>query len=198
MTQRTCAHCRGDIPASARRNRIYCSKRCGNAAYRASGRGATPAKQREYGRAAYRRKREALLAAIGERSCQECGTPLPPEARLRRRFCSRSCINRAALREHPEKRLLANQLRRARMKGADSPGVSVRDWKRLIARHGHACAYCGVKSVLTMDHVIPVARGGRHAIGNILPACFPCNSSKRDDLLVYWLHGRAKARLHAS
>jgi 5-methylcytosine-specific restriction endonuclease McrA len=46
-----------------------------------------------------------------------------------------------------------------------------------------------------MDHVVPIARGGWHAIGNILPACFSCNSSKRDDLLIYWRTKTPSARL---
>ncbi|MEU4427510.1 HNH endonuclease [Actinoplanes sp. NPDC024001] len=37
-----------------------------------------------------------------------------------------------------------------------------------------------------MDHVIPVALGGRHAIGNLAPACRGCNNSKNDDLLIEW------------
>lgn len=44
-----------------------------------------------------------------------------------------------------------------------------------------------------MDHVIPVVRGGRHAIGNILPACAACNGSKHAALLVVWRHRVAVA-----
>ena len=31
---------------------------------------------------------------------------------------------------------------------------------------------------LTMDHIIPVARGGTSTKGNVVPACFACNQSK--------------------
>lgn len=44
------------------------------------------------------------------------------------------------------------------------------------------CHYCGQKfgaSELTMDHVVPVARGGTSSPGNIVPACKACNSSKK-------------------
>jgi 5-methylcytosine-specific restriction endonuclease McrA len=37
-----------------------------------------------------------------------------------------------------------------------------------------------------LDHVVPVARGGRHALANILPACGDCNAHKSDLLLVQW------------
>ncbi|MCF7848521.1 MAG: HNH endonuclease [Kiritimatiellales bacterium] len=43
------------------------------------------------------------------------------------------------------------------------------------------CHYCGKKFAadkLTMDHVVPVARGGKSTKGNIVPACKECNSDK--------------------
>jgi 5-methylcytosine-specific restriction endonuclease McrA len=44
------------------------------------------------------------------------------------------------------------------------------------------CQYCGRRfpaSQLTMDHVIPLARGGTSAPGNIVPACSACNRDKK-------------------
>ncbi len=47
------------------------------------------------------------------------------------------------------------------------------------------CHYCG-KNVginkLTMDHVIPLARGGRSTKGNLVPCCKACNNTKKDRL----------------
>ena len=45
--------------------------------------------------------------------------------------------------------------------------------------HGK-CAYCGSSCNPTLDHFIPIAKGGRHVKSNLLPACFDCNSNKRD------------------
>lgn len=42
------------------------------------------------------------------------------------------------------------------------------------------CAYCLVKCSPTLDHFIPLAKGGTHAMSNLLPACHDCNSRKRD------------------
>lgn len=43
------------------------------------------------------------------------------------------------------------------------------------------CHYCGTKHKnLTLDHVIPLAKGGGHTLDNIVFACHMCNSSKRD------------------
>lgn len=44
------------------------------------------------------------------------------------------------------------------------------------------CHYCGVKfsaKELTMDHIVPLARGGTSTQGNIVPACRSCNAAKK-------------------
>lgn len=90
-------------------------------------------------------------------------------------------------RDTPEGRLAGiERYHRRRARLTNSPGVSPRDWHRLVRRHGGLCAYCR-RPGSTQDHVIPLARGGRHAIGNLLPACQSCNSAKGDRLLVEWL-----------
>ena len=52
-------------------------------------------------------------------------------------------------------------------------------WRQELERG--VCHYCGKRfpaAALTMDHVVPVARGGRSAKGNVVPACQACNRSK--------------------
>ena len=55
------------------------------------------------------------------------------------------------------------------------------DWWRAQLQKG-VCHYCG-KAVgaanLTMDHVIPVARGGRSVRSNCVPCCKECNNRKK-------------------
>lgn len=44
------------------------------------------------------------------------------------------------------------------------------------------CHYCGKRvgaDALTMDHVVPVSRGGTSTKGNVVPACAACNKTKR-------------------
>jgi len=44
------------------------------------------------------------------------------------------------------------------------------------------CHYCGksfAKKDLTMDHIVPVSRGGKSTKGNVVVACQPCNSDKK-------------------
>jgi len=49
------------------------------------------------------------------------------------------------------------------------------------------CHYCKKKisrTELTMDHVVPIARGGTSTQGNIVPACRDCNRNKKLDTPV--------------
>jgi len=55
------------------------------------------------------------------------------------------------------------------------------EWEAIVERHRHCCAYCGKKLVgadLTMDHVVPISKGGHHTAANVVPACGSCNSRK--------------------
>jgi 5-methylcytosine-specific restriction endonuclease McrA len=44
-----------------------------------------------------------------------------------------------------------------------------------------SCYWCRTAEATTADHVVPVARGGSHRLSNLVPACVPCNSARRDD-----------------
>ncbi len=58
-------------------------------------------------------------------------------------------------------------------------------WKSLLQRG--VCHYCEKKfsaRELTMDHVVPLARGGTSAPGNIVPACRSCNQEKKLEMPV--------------
>ena len=60
-------------------------------------------------------------------------------------------------------------------------------WKRRCAKG--ACHYCGhliPPGELTMDHIVPIARGGKSTKGNIVPACKECNSKKKQLLPMEW------------
>ncbi len=47
------------------------------------------------------------------------------------------------------------------------------------------CFYCNKPSE-TMDHVIPLKKGGSHGVGNLVPCCGSCNYSKRDLTVMEW------------
>ena len=53
-------------------------------------------------------------------------------------------------------------------------------WKNQLS--AGVCHYCGktfTAKELTLDHIVPVARGGKSTRGNVVPACKPCNSDKK-------------------
>lgn len=56
-------------------------------------------------------------------------------------------------------------------------------WKRKLA--SGVCHHCGgkfVPAVLTMDHLVPVVRGGKSTKGNVVPSCKSCNSARKHTL----------------
>lgn len=60
-------------------------------------------------------------------------------------------------------------------------------WATLQAAWG-GCAYCGATGVpLQRDCVLPVSRGGRYTVENVVPACRACNTSKCNDEVTGWL-----------
>lgn len=51
--------------------------------------------------------------------------------------------------------------------------------KNILRRDGHKCAYCGRGDLtLTIDHIIPRARGGEDSWDNLVAACLHCNNKK--------------------
>lgn len=40
------------------------------------------------------------------------------------------------------------------------------------------CQYCLKEKATTIDHIMPIKRGGKDHLDNLLPACEPCNSKK--------------------
>src|SRR3990167_10051937 len=73
--------------------------------------------------------------------------------------------------------------RQALLRGATISDFTLEDWIELLEQYGYQCAYCKSTSKLTMDHIVPLSKGGQHTQRNIAPACGPCNSRKGATLL---------------
>ena len=53
-------------------------------------------------------------------------------------------------------------------------------WKR--KRAAGICHHCGGKvaaAALTMDHLVPIIRGGKSTKGNLVASCKKCNSERK-------------------
>ncbi len=60
-------------------------------------------------------------------------------------------------------------------------------WAALQVEWG-GCAYCGkVDTRLERDCVLPISRGGRYTLENVVPACNSCNTSKCNQEVTGWL-----------
>lgn len=60
-------------------------------------------------------------------------------------------------------------------------------WGALQTAWG-GCAYCGATGrPMQRDCVLPISRGGRYTVDNVVPACGPCNASKCNDEVTAWL-----------
>src|SRR5690606_6740942 len=91
--------------------------------------------------------------------------------------------------ENPEKnRVNANKHRALKVSAEGS--YTNADIDAQYKRQKGRCYYCGCKMVrvanlpnsATVDHVVPLDRGGRNSLDNLVIACKPCNSSKADKM----------------
>ncbi len=60
-------------------------------------------------------------------------------------------------------------------------------WKRRCSKG--RCNYCSKEikpAELTMDHIVPLARGGKTTKGNVVPACKECNTKKKSMMPIEW------------
>lgn len=61
--------------------------------------------------------------------------------------------------------------------------------------HEHKCAYCNqnlIPGTLTIDHVVPLQKGGSFHIDNCVAACVKCNNSKGASLVEEMIIGHSR------
>lgn len=74
-----------------------------------------------------------------------------------------------------------NNRRKARERNVEISDLTAQQWVDIIATYESRCVYCGCSPErITMDHVIPLSKGGNHTASNVVPACGPCNYAKSD------------------
>lgn len=90
-------------------------------------------------------------------------------------------------RRHPDLCAQYQTAYRARRQDAPGDGVEAIDWLTILDWAEHRCIYCGDPlTEATMEHVVPLSRGGAHDVTNVGPACVECNCSKKDRLPAEW------------
>jgi 5-methylcytosine-specific restriction endonuclease McrA len=90
---------------------------------------------------------------------------------------------------HPEKVSEQKRRRYAQELGASGDGYTFDQWLT-VCEIWAGCAYCRrFDTVLQVDHIIPISRDGTNHPSNLVPACGPCNSSKKNRLLSEWRNG---------
>lgn len=187
MDDRVCRCCGVDI-AVRHRKAIYCSVAC---------------------RKWFIRNGTARVRA--SETCLQCGASLHDKM-VSALYCTRKCKMRAVelrrdrddaarylrerdrrieyatryARENPQIGQASKRRRRAVQSSATAGRFTGADWLRVQRRFGFRCSYCGASGKMTMDHVVPIVRGGQHSEGNIVPACFSCNCRKQGRFVMEW------------
>lgn len=87
---------------------------------------------------------------------------------------------------HPEVGQAASSRRRAKLAAAPINDFTRAQWESVKEHYDYRCVYCPDtcwrcqrrKHQLTIDHIIPISKGGSHTVSNIAPACSRCNKKK--------------------
>lgn len=152
--------------------------------------------------------KKIMKVVDGKKPCRDCGlikaledfhrTPTNKGLGGRLSHCA-SCASIRKKHRKPssatKNRKQAEYHRRRAVKiGAMSENVTI---EGLIARDGTKCCYCEVELIFdkmetytprkaSIEHVVPMIRGGQHTWGNVKLACLSCNLSKNSRLVEEW------------
>jgi 5-methylcytosine-specific restriction endonuclease McrA len=78
---------------------------------------------------------------------------------------------------------VATRKRKATLLSAPGSGLNHEQWLGILDNFGGKCAYC-LGDATSIDHIVPISRGGAHDPENIVPACKSCNSKKGNRSLL--------------
>ena len=143
-----------------------------------------------------RMKVVAVLKALAEKKkdkvCPCCGKIFHSEYQIKK-YCSRKCQKKAIKKRMQAEGKIPGGCHRRRAKKYGCKYESGITRLRVIKRDNYICAICGKvcnpndrrwgtfgPDYPTLDHIIPLAKGGSHTWDNVQCACGMCNSNKRD------------------
>ena len=148
-------------------------------------------------------KRKNLWRWKKERKCILCGKTFIPR-KVHQKYCLNKCDAKKAWKkknwdkvlewqrnwfkrkriENPERFRQFVRNRKSRIK-AGKGKITLLQWEKVKKKQNYICLYCRKKEPeikLTIDHIIPITKGGKHSIENIQALCSSCNSKKNNKL----------------
>jgi 5-methylcytosine-specific restriction endonuclease McrA len=128
------------------------------------------------------RKRNKLI-----RHSNPAKTRLQRAARYQKNKAAENKSARNYYRLNPEKSRQSASLRKRKVTDSGLFVVTTKELKRL---YSSSCYVCGSNYRIEVDHIVPIAKGGRHSIGNLGSLCRACNRSKSDKFLIVFLMQR--------
>jgi 5-methylcytosine-specific restriction endonuclease McrA len=205
---RTCRHCGRTYQPKAANRVTFCSRDCAFAHKRATAKpprqpeprscvicggvfSTVYPKQLTCGAECQVMRRRRLETA-GPRiiRCVSCGSEVQTDQQGPRRFCFSCSAHRRMQRRRSAKRRTRkdqNRRRRARLRGARVERFATIS---IFERDNYRCGICGAATnraatvphpdAPTLDHIVPLAKGGAHSRANVQCACFRCNTRKSD------------------
>ena len=126
----------------------------------------------------YKERTKAYWAGKGKDVQAAYRKTTKSEERLKRYYATEKgqLYLRNKWKRHAEKRLTQIE--------ASVHPLTPREWRAIVRLYAGLCAYCGKpwktkrSRKPSMDHVIPLAKGGEHRKDNVVPTCWPCNRTK--------------------
>lgn len=132
---------------------------------------------------------EEVREGMASTGCRTCGASVGYLFGRPRTYCGKACrptppVNREVRKAH-------KRARRARTRGIEAENIKPAD---IFDRDGWRCQMCGVHTpkklrgtcnpkAPEMDHMIPLAKGGKHVASNLQCLCRACNAWKSDKLI---------------
>ncbi len=133
----------------------------------------------------------------GKARCWDCrrARPTVSDRRYRCMDCGARCFGSRCKACDSKSRIIRSDddCRRERaVREAQAPGLNRAERDRMRERwirQRKACAYCD-RPATTVDHVLPLVRGGTNREGNLAPCCRRCNGSKAGLTVIEWRTGK--------
>ena len=143
----------------------------------------------------------AAMRLVGKSAtCIHCGREFVVGKSAAGKFCSNACVGAHRHAQHMAYNDGLKPYFVRRERESRSPGLSAWQRRALLkvwVRQGRRCTYCS-KPANSVDHVVPLMRGGTNHEGNLTPACKSCNSAKGARTVMEWRTGKVAADTSAA